>query len=119
MRPKKEAKDFIEKLLRENGFTVERDKSFGNVKLDLFVPEKNTGILFVLTTDYKNVVGKSERLKNTVNVKLIDINQLDAGKLYTIPQPDAKILWLMKRVAPSLYIKLLGIGYPIFNKYLK
>lgn len=56
---------------------------------------------------------------NSDQVAIKTLNQLDAGKLYTIPQPDAKILWLMKRVAPSLYIKLLGIGYPIFNKYLK
>ena len=56
---------------------------------------------------------------NSDQVAIKTLNQLDAGKLYTIPQPDAKMLWLMKRVAPSLYIKLLGIGYPIFNKYLK
>ncbi len=47
------------------------------------------------------------------------LNNLDAGKLYTIPQPDAKLFWLMKRVSPSLYTKMLGIGYPIFNQYFK
>ena len=47
------------------------------------------------------------------------LNRLDAGKLYTIPQPDAKLFWLMKRASPSLYAKMLGIGYPLFKKYIK
>ena len=47
------------------------------------------------------------------------LNNLDAGKLYTIPQPDAKLFWLLKRVSPSLYAKALGVGYPVFNKYFK
>ncbi|WP_174492183.1 SDR family NAD(P)-dependent oxidoreductase [Acinetobacter sp. Marseille-Q1623] len=47
------------------------------------------------------------------------LDNLDAGKLYTIPQPDAKLFWLMKRASPSLYAKMLGIGYPIFNRYFK
>ena len=47
------------------------------------------------------------------------LNNLDAGKLYTIPQPDAKLFWLLKRASPSLYAKALGVGYPVFNKYFK
>ena len=47
------------------------------------------------------------------------LNNLDAGKLYTVPQPDAKLFWLMKRASPSLYAKMLGIGYPLLNKYVK
>ena len=47
------------------------------------------------------------------------LNRLDAGKLYTIPQPDAKLFWWMKRASPSLYIKLLGLGYPLFNQITK
>ncbi|WP_111859353.1 SDR family NAD(P)-dependent oxidoreductase [Acinetobacter sp. CFCC 10889] len=47
------------------------------------------------------------------------LDNLDAGKLYTIPQPDAKLFWLMKRASPSLYTKMLGIGYPVFNRYFK
>ena len=47
------------------------------------------------------------------------LNNLDAGRLYTIPQPDAKLFWWMKRAAPNLYAKMLGMGYPIFNKYIK
>lgn len=47
------------------------------------------------------------------------LDNLDAGKLYTIPQPDAKLFWLMKRASPSLYTKILGIGYPVFNRYFK
>ena len=46
-------------------------------------------------------------------------HNLDAGKLYTIPQPDAKLFWLLKRASPSLYAKALGVGYPVFNKYFK
>ncbi len=47
------------------------------------------------------------------------LNNLDARKLYTVPQPDAKLFWLMKRASPALYAKMLGIGYPLFNKYVK
>lgn len=47
------------------------------------------------------------------------LNNLDAGKLYTIPQPDAKLFWLMKRASPVLYAKMLGMGYPLFKKFVK
>lgn len=47
------------------------------------------------------------------------LNQLDAGKLYTIPQPDARLFWWMKRASPSLYAKLLSKGYPLFKRYVK
>lgn len=46
------------------------------------------------------------------------LNNLDQGKIYTIPQPDAKVFWWLKRMSPSLYLKMLGIGYPVFNKYI-
>ena len=52
-------------------------------------------------------------------VAIKTLNNLDAARLYTIPQPDAKLFWLMKRASPSLYAKMLGLGYPIFNKYMK
>ncbi len=52
-------------------------------------------------------------------VAIKTFNNLDAGKLYTIPQPDAKLFWLMKRASPSLYTKVLGIGYPLFNRFVK
>ena len=47
------------------------------------------------------------------------LDNLDAGKLYTIPQPDAKLFWLMKRASPVLYAKMLGMGYPLFKKFVK
>ncbi|OTG90323.1 SDR family NAD(P)-dependent oxidoreductase [Acinetobacter sp. ANC 3813] len=47
------------------------------------------------------------------------LKQLDADRLYTIPQPDAKLFWWMKRLSPQIYTKLLGAGYPLFNKYIK
>ena len=47
------------------------------------------------------------------------LNNLDAGKLYTIPQPDAKLFWILKRASPTLYAKAHRIGYPLFNKYIK
>ena len=52
-------------------------------------------------------------------VAIKTLNNLDAGKLYTIPQPDAKLFWLMKRASPSLYTKVLGIGYTLFNRFVK
>lgn len=47
------------------------------------------------------------------------LNQLDANKLYTIPQPDAKLFWWMKRISPQLYAKLLGVGYPLLTRYIQ
>src|SRR5690554_5078045 len=47
------------------------------------------------------------------------LNNLDRGELYTIPQPDAKLFWWFKHAAPRLYTKLLGVGYPLFNKYVQ
>ncbi|RKG40039.1 SDR family NAD(P)-dependent oxidoreductase [Acinetobacter rongchengensis] len=52
-------------------------------------------------------------------VAIKTLNALDANQLYTIPQPDAKLFWMMKRASPTLYAKVLGIGYPLFNKYVK
>lgn len=52
-------------------------------------------------------------------VAIKTLNNLDANKLYTIPQPDAKLFWIMKRASPAWYAKVLGIGYPLFNKYVK
>ncbi|MFW1947951.1 SDR family NAD(P)-dependent oxidoreductase [Acinetobacter bereziniae] len=52
-------------------------------------------------------------------VAIKTLNNLDANKLYTIPQPDAKLFWIMKRASPALYAKVLGMGYPLFNKYVK
>ncbi|WP_151804499.1 SDR family NAD(P)-dependent oxidoreductase [Acinetobacter bereziniae] len=52
-------------------------------------------------------------------VAIKTLNNLDANKLYTIPQPDAKLFWIIKRASPALYAKVLGIGYPLFNKYVK
>lgn len=52
-------------------------------------------------------------------VAIKTLNNLDANKLYTIPQPDAKLFWIMKRASPALYAKVLGVGYPLFNKYVK
>lgn len=44
-------------------------------------------------------------------VAQLTLNQLDRGALYTIPQIDAKLFWLMKRLAPNTYRHLLGFGY--------
>ncbi|NHC04275.1 SDR family NAD(P)-dependent oxidoreductase [Acinetobacter sp. 187] len=52
-------------------------------------------------------------------VAIKTLNHLDAGKLYTIPQPDAKLFWWMKRASPSLYAKMLGMGYPWFKRFVK
>ncbi len=44
-------------------------------------------------------------------VAKLTLNRLDAGKLYTTPQVDAKLFWLMKRASPALYNRFLGLGY--------
>lgn len=49
------------------------------------------------------------------SVAKLTLNRLDKGKLYTIPQLDAKLFWLMKRASPTLYAKLLGFSYSFFK----
>lgn len=45
------------------------------------------------------------------DVAKLTLNRLDKGELYTTPQVDAKLFWLMKRASPNLYAKLLGFSY--------
>jgi short-subunit dehydrogenase len=49
------------------------------------------------------------------SVAIETLNRLDKGHLYTIPQIDAKLFWLMKRTSPSLYAKFLGTSYQFFK----
>lgn len=49
------------------------------------------------------------------SVATLTLNRLDADQLYTIPQIDAKLFWLMKRASPSLYTKFLGTSYKFFK----
>lgn len=49
------------------------------------------------------------------DVARLTLNRLDSNALYTIPQIDAKLFWLMKRASPNLYAKFLGTGYRLFK----
>lgn len=44
-------------------------------------------------------------------VAKLTLKRLDRGQLYTTPQVDAKLFWLMKRSSPSLYNRFLGFSY--------
>lgn len=48
-------------------------------------------------------------------VAKLTLDRLDKDKLYTIPQIDAKLFWLMKRAAPNLYAKFLGTSYRLIK----
>ncbi|CAA0187245.1 SDR family NAD(P)-dependent oxidoreductase [Acinetobacter baumannii] len=48
-------------------------------------------------------------------VATLTLNRLDRGQLYTTPQIDAKLFWLMKRTSPTLYAKFLGLSYQLFK----
>ena len=48
-------------------------------------------------------------------VASLTLNRLDKGKLYTVPQADAKLFWLMKRASPGLYARFLGFSYSFFQ----
>jgi short-subunit dehydrogenase len=50
------------------------------------------------------------------SVAKLTLDRLDNGDLYTIPQIDAKLFWLMKRASPSLYARFLGTGYRLVKK---
>lgn len=45
------------------------------------------------------------------SVARLTLNRLDKGELYTTPQLDAKLFWLMKRASPELYARFLGFSY--------
>ncbi|MCK0154090.1 SDR family NAD(P)-dependent oxidoreductase [Alcanivorax sp. S6407] len=45
------------------------------------------------------------------SVAKLTLNRLDKGELYTTPQVDAKLFWVMKRVSPNLYADFLGFSY--------
>ena len=45
------------------------------------------------------------------SVAKLTLNRLDKGELYTTPQVDAKLFWLMKRASPDLYARFLGFSY--------
>ena len=45
------------------------------------------------------------------SVAKLTLNRLDKGELYTTPQVDAKLFWVMKRVFPNLYADFLGFSY--------
>ncbi|MDP7711324.1 SDR family NAD(P)-dependent oxidoreductase [Acinetobacter baumannii] len=48
-------------------------------------------------------------------VATLTLNRLDRGQLYTTPQIDAKLFWLMKRTSPTLYAKFPGLSYQLFK----
>jgi len=48
-------------------------------------------------------------------VAKLTLDRLDRNKLYTIPQFDAKLFWLMKRTAPNLNAKFLGTSYRLMK----
>ena len=48
-------------------------------------------------------------------VARLTLERLDKGELYTTPQIDAKLFWLMKRTSPSLYAKFLGLSYQLIK----
>ncbi|MDF1780202.1 MAG: SDR family NAD(P)-dependent oxidoreductase [Alcanivoracaceae bacterium] len=45
------------------------------------------------------------------SVAKLTLNRLDKGELYTTPQVDAKLFWMMKRASPDLYARFLGFSY--------
>jgi len=48
-------------------------------------------------------------------VAKLTLDRLDKDQLYTIPQIDAKLFWLMKRTAPNFYAKFLGTSYRLMK----
>ena len=44
-------------------------------------------------------------------VAKLTLDRLDQGKLYTVPQIDARFFWRMKRISPAAYAKFLGFSY--------
>lgn len=48
-------------------------------------------------------------------VAKLTLDRLDKGQLYTTPQVDAKVFWMMKRASPKWYTNLLGLSYQFFK----
>ena len=55
-------------------------------------------------------------LTTSDDVARLTLNRLDQDEMYTIPQIDAKLFWLMKRASPSLYTKSLVHRTNYLNK---
>lgn len=49
------------------------------------------------------------------SVAKLTLDRLDNGELYTTPQIDAKLFWLLKRATPELYARMLGFSYKLVN----
>ncbi|GAA3579845.1 SDR family NAD(P)-dependent oxidoreductase [Marinobacter xestospongiae] len=49
------------------------------------------------------------------DVARLTLDRLDRGQLYTTPQIDAKLFWMMKRASPALYTRFLGLSYRLFK----
>lgn len=45
------------------------------------------------------------------DVAKLTLDRMDKGKLYTIPQIDAKLTWLAKRLMPQSYAQGMGVAY--------
>ena len=67
------------------------------------LPGKYQKLADHMLTNYSFVTAKS--------VAALTLDRLDRGKLYTMPQPDAKLLWLIKRTLPATYTQLFGLSY--------
>lgn len=48
-------------------------------------------------------------------VAKLTLDRLDQGKLYTVPQIDARLFWRMKRLSPAGYARFLGLSYKLFK----
>ena len=51
-------------------------------------------------------------------VATLTLNRLDRGQLYTTPQIDAKLFWLMKRTSQRYMQSSLGFRISYLNKIL-
>lgn len=67
-----------------------------------------------LPSRYKNLADHALMnwaMVNSDDVARKSLDQLDHNRLYTIPQIDAKLLWLSKRFAPQRYSQFLAWSY--------
>jgi NAD(P)-dependent dehydrogenase (short-subunit alcohol dehydrogenase family) len=105
--------------------TMAAELAHANIKVNVLCPtmvptnivnnSRNSGRISSELVEKSDIAFNKFVFTTTEAVVKKTLDNLDAGKLYTIPQVDAKLLWLAKRTSPSLYAKSIGF---LSRKYM-
>ncbi len=84
------------------------------VKTNIFKGELIAPASSALAAKVANVAGWSpERVVN------MTLDAVDAGQLHVVPQPDARLIWMLKRLTPGVYTRGAGLLLRAADRALK